>query len=97
MGRVQHITVVIQHSRALSQAGWSKRTAQQNTKEQNPQLRDFYQHKLSEFRSYHLVFVDESGCDTVNGRDIGRLGGQLINGMYFVIQYRASLLCFDVL
>ncbi|KAJ6160476.1 hypothetical protein N7470_003872 [Penicillium chermesinum] len=32
-------------------------------KQQNPQLRDFYQHKLSEFRSYHLVFVDESGCD----------------------------------
>ncbi|KAJ5366062.1 hypothetical protein N7541_001822 [Penicillium brevicompactum] len=29
----------------------------------NTQLRDFYQHKLSEYRSYLLVFVDESGCD----------------------------------
>lgn len=49
--------------RALSRAGWTKKKAQQKAKEQNPQLRDFYQHKLSDFRSYHLVFVDESGCD----------------------------------
>ena len=49
--------------RALSQAGWTKKKAQQKAKEQNPQLRDFYQYKLSEFRLYHLVFVDESGYD----------------------------------
>ena len=49
--------------RALSQAGWTKKKAQQKAKEQNHQLRDFYHHKLSEFRSYHLVFVDESGGD----------------------------------
>ena len=49
--------------RALSQVGWTKKTVRQKAKEQNPQLRDFYQHKLFEFRSYHLVFVDESGCD----------------------------------
>ncbi|KAJ5115113.1 hypothetical protein NUU61_000872 [Penicillium alfredii] len=49
--------------RALSRVGWTKKTARQKPKEQNPQLRDFYQHKLSEFHSYHLVFVDESGCD----------------------------------
>lgn len=49
--------------RALSRAGWTKKTTRQKAKEQNPRLRDFYQHKLSEFRSYHLVFVDESGCD----------------------------------
>jgi transposase len=49
--------------RALARAGWTKKKAQQKAKEQNPQLRDFYQHKRSEFRSYHLVFVDESGCD----------------------------------
>lgn len=49
--------------RALSHEGWTKKKARQRAKEQNPQLRDFYQHKLSEFRSYHLVFVDESGCD----------------------------------
>lgn len=49
--------------RALSQEGWTKKKCQQRAKEQNPKLRDFYQHKLSKFRSYHLVFVDESGCD----------------------------------
>jgi transposase len=49
--------------RALAQAGWSKKKIRQKAKEQNPQLRGFYQHKLSAFRSYHLVFVDESGCD----------------------------------
>ena len=49
--------------RALYRAGWTKKASRQKAKEQNPQLRDFYQHKLSEFRSYHLAFVDESGCD----------------------------------
>lgn len=49
--------------RALASAGWTRKKAQQKAKEQNPELRDFYQHKISEFRSYHLVFVDESGCD----------------------------------
>lgn len=49
--------------RALSREGWTKKKARQRAKEQNPHLRNFYQHKLSEFPSYHLVFVDESGCD----------------------------------
>lgn len=49
--------------RALSREGWTKRKAQQKAKEQDPHLRDFYQHKLSKFHSYQLVFVDESGCD----------------------------------
>lgn len=49
--------------RVLYRAGWSKEKAQQRANKQNPQLRDFYQHKLSKFRSFHLVFVDESGCD----------------------------------
>lgn len=49
--------------RALSREGWTKKKAQQKAKEQDPHLRDFYQHKLSEFHSYQLVFVDESGCD----------------------------------
>lgn len=49
--------------RALCRAGWTKKKAQQKAKEQNPELRDFYLHRLSEFKSYHLVYVDESGCD----------------------------------
>lgn len=49
--------------RALAGAGWTRKKAQQKATEQSPELRDFYQHKLSQFRSYQLVFVDESGCD----------------------------------
>ncbi|KAJ5694341.1 hypothetical protein N7536_004753 [Penicillium majusculum] len=49
--------------RALYRAGWSKKKAQQRASERNPQLRDFYEHKLSKFRSFHLVFVDKSGYD----------------------------------
>lgn len=48
---------------ALTRRGWTKKKLQQKAKEQNPQLRAFYQHKLSQFHSYQLVFVDESGCD----------------------------------
>jgi hypothetical protein len=58
--------------RDLSRAGWTNKKGQQKAKEQNPQLRDFHQHKLSEFRSYHLVFVHESGCDKRVGH--GRTG-----------------------
>jgi len=50
-------------SRALSSIGWSKKAARRVAKEQNPDLRDFYLYNLSSFRSYHLVYVDESGCD----------------------------------
>lgn len=49
--------------RALRHKGWSKRTAQQKAKEQSAELRGIYLHNLSEFESYHLVYVDESGCD----------------------------------
>ena len=50
-------------SRALASAGWSKKAARRVAKERNADLRDFYLHNLSEFRSYHLVYIDESGCD----------------------------------
>jgi transposase len=49
--------------RALRSTGWSKKAARRIAKEQNADLRDFYLHNLSAFRSYHLVYVDESGCD----------------------------------
>jgi transposase len=50
-------------SDALHRIGWSKKTARQKAKERNPDLRDDYCHLISEFSSYHLVYVDESGCD----------------------------------
>ena len=50
-------------SDALHRKGWSKKTARQKAKERNADLRDDYCHLISEFCSYHLVYVDESGCD----------------------------------
>lgn len=50
-------------SRTLKSNGWSKKVARRVAKERNADIRDFYLHNLSDFRSYHLVYVDESGCD----------------------------------
>lgn len=50
-------------SRALASIEWSKKTARQKAKQRNADLRDAYFHYLSDFRSDHLVYVDESGCD----------------------------------
>ena len=52
--------------RALASKGGpkkKKKKARQKTKEQNTELREFYLHNLSDFQSYHIVYVDESGCD----------------------------------
>ena len=49
--------------RALVAKGWSKKTARQHARERNADLRELYLHNLSDFQSYHLVYVDESGCD----------------------------------
>ena len=49
--------------RALIAIGWSKKAARQRAKEQNADLRDYYLYNLSEFQSYHLVYVNESSCD----------------------------------
>jgi len=54
-------------SRTLRSIGWSRKTARRVAKEQNKDLRNFNLHNLSSFRSYHLVYVDESGC----GKRIG--------------------------
>jgi hypothetical protein len=50
-------------SRALKHEGWSKKTAKQKARQRNPDLRDEYFNFISDFCSYHLVYVDESGCD----------------------------------
>jgi transposase len=50
-------------SRALMSKGWSKKTARVKARERNLDLRDEYLHFISDFQSYHLVYVDESGCD----------------------------------
>ncbi|KAK4233049.1 hypothetical protein C8A03DRAFT_48277 [Achaetomium macrosporum] len=48
-------------SRALKEAGWSKKAARRIAQERSAELRDFYLHTLSDFPSYHLVYIDESG------------------------------------
>jgi transposase len=50
-------------SRALVSKGWSKKTARVKARERNLDLRDEYFHFISDFHSYHLVFIDECGCD----------------------------------
>jgi hypothetical protein len=50
-------------SRALKSIKWSKKATRRVASERNPDLRDFYLQNLSAFRSYHLVNIDESGCD----------------------------------
>jgi hypothetical protein len=47
----------------LKQEGWSNKAAKQKAKERNADLRDTYFYFISDFSSYHLVYVDESGCD----------------------------------
>lgn len=55
-------------SRALTEKGWSKKVIRQISNKRNADLRDFYLYNLSQFRSYHLVYVDGSGCDKRAGR-----------------------------
>ncbi|KAJ5697657.1 hypothetical protein N7488_011341 [Penicillium malachiteum] len=50
-------------SRALRSRGWTKKVARRIAQERNADLRDYYHYQLSDFRSYHLVYIDESGCD----------------------------------
>ena len=54
-------------SRALKSICWSKKAARRVAQERNPDLRDLYVYNLSAFHSYHLVYVDESGCDKLIG------------------------------
>jgi transposase len=54
--------------RELENKGWSKKVIRQISNKRNADLRDFYLFNLSQFRSYHLVYVDESGCDQRAGR-----------------------------
>lgn len=63
----KHMTMIQSISRALASVGCCKKAARQVAKEQNAELRDFYLRNLSSFRSYHPVFVDESGCDKSAG------------------------------
>jgi transposase len=49
--------------RTLKAAGWSKKAYRHVASGRSAGLRDCYLRNLSSFRSYHLVYVDESRCD----------------------------------
>src|SRR4051812_20172043 len=50
-------------SDALHHKRWSKKTARQKARELNADLRDDYCYLIAEFCLYHLVYVDDSGCN----------------------------------
>ena len=50
-------------TRALHSIHWSKKRPRRVADERDADLRDFHLHSLAVFKSEHLVFVDESGCD----------------------------------
>jgi DDE superfamily endonuclease/Winged helix-turn helix len=54
-------------SKTLHAIGWSKKKARRVVAQRNPDLRDTYFHNSSDFSSYHRVYVDESGCDELDG------------------------------
>jgi hypothetical protein len=50
-------------SKALASAGWFKKATRRVAKERNADLQDFYLYNLLEFCLYHLVYIDEFGCN----------------------------------
>jgi transposase len=53
--------------RALTACKWTKKKNRRVARERDPALRDACMYELSEYRSFQLVFVDESGSDTLAG------------------------------
>jgi len=49
--------------RTLRSIGWTRKTIRRIAQQRDADLRDHYLHKISKYKSDHLVFVDESGCD----------------------------------
>lgn len=49
--------------RALKSMLWTRKINRRIAKQRDPDLRDWYLYQIADFKSYHFVFVDESGCD----------------------------------
>ena len=64
----EHGISVSERTIRRSLKGWSKKVIRRRDKEQRPELRDYYMHQLSRFRSYQLIYIDESGCNRRDGR-----------------------------
>lgn len=50
-------------SRALTSRRWSRKATRRVAQGRNADLRDSYLYDLTSFSSFHLVYIDESGCD----------------------------------
>lgn len=49
--------------RTLRSIGWTRTTVRRIAQQRDADLRDYYLHRIAQYKSYQLVFVDESGCD----------------------------------
>ena len=49
--------------RTLRSIGWTRTTIHSIAQQRDADLRDHYLHRISQYKSYQLVFIDESGCD----------------------------------
>ena len=54
-------------SRTLARMRWTNKITRRVARERNQDLRDFYMYRVSQFRSWQLVFIDESSCDKLAG------------------------------
>ncbi|RKL06525.1 hypothetical protein BFJ70_g16992 [Fusarium oxysporum] len=50
-------------SRLLKDARWTRKGCHRVAQQRNPQLRNLYLYKLSKYKSYQMIFIDESGAD----------------------------------
>ena len=58
--------------RMFRSVGWTRTKMRRIAQQRDDDRRDQYLHDISEYKSYHFVFIDESGCD---GRDVFRRWG----------------------
>lgn len=64
VGRTHYSSNEIEHwPRSYVQRLVQKKSARVKARERNLDLCDEYLHFISNFRSYHLVYMDETGCD----------------------------------
>jgi transposase len=49
--------------RTLRSIGWPRKTIHRIAQQRDANLRDYYLHRISQCKSYQLVFINESSCD----------------------------------
>jgi transposase len=49
--------------RTLRSMNMTRKVSRRIAQQQDPDLRDYYLHRISKYKSWQLIFIDESGCD----------------------------------